>query len=582
MLALVALVVVVCPCTWVGGPFSLALALCLGVDVVWKTETQSAPWKARDSAAVTHVGGFGSAFILLTGGVGTTETPAPLLNDVWMSTTGRHWDQLPDAPWPGRYGHCMLVANGRDVLVFGGYDGNQTLTDAWVSTDGGSTFVEKGPVGWAPLALLTASVSHPSGFTYISADATRLSDGTVVAVLGMTPLRSGEVWFTQDSGGTWHKSAASVPWYERYDHQVVAFGDTLFMAGGIYYKTSHRLGDVWRDEGNLGASWVVASPAAQFGALSSLALLALDSSLLVLGGYDYDGELSSRVWVNVTRDALDVPAASVAKVDHQSVHWEEVTGVSGASVAPLATFGVTQDSSTQEVLIVGGTAGSVVVWRGSRPALWADRDCAKRHAVLCQAAPHSETVEVTVSSTSALWPGDHTVDVSTTSPFHPAGEVPTASSYTSAVVPTLSPRTAVVIDALIVDISWPFPVLGLAAGDFVVDTGPAAEMGRYLTPTGGDDASGSELWTLEVDVEWREGSVCPPGYTSSGVVSISAGVQDVICGREVGGAMTWEQASAACAPFHLATVDTEAALSFFSSLRTVSSMHYWSVDGVWL
>ncbi|MFN6085840.1 MAG: hypothetical protein ACK476_13060 [Fluviicola sp.] len=56
-------------------------------------------------------------------------------NEVWNSTDGINWTQLPDAPWPARHCSAWLV-NDSAMWVIGGDPQSGCLRDVWKSEDG--------------------------------------------------------------------------------------------------------------------------------------------------------------------------------------------------------------------------------------------------------------------------------------------------------------------------------------------------------------------------------------------------------------------------------------------------------------
>ena len=101
----------------------------------WLKVTERAPWAARGM-----IGGCAvlSGRMWLLGG-GTYDTPGQprrkLFNDVWSSVDGTQWTcHLEHAPWPARQYHEVTVFDNRLWILEGWNHGNRN--DVWCSSDG--------------------------------------------------------------------------------------------------------------------------------------------------------------------------------------------------------------------------------------------------------------------------------------------------------------------------------------------------------------------------------------------------------------------------------------------------------------
>jgi hypothetical protein len=84
-----------------------------------------APWAARRYHNVIEHNG--ELFVLAgIGGDGSSDK-----NDVWHSTDGESWQELPSTPWVERHAASAFVLNGR-LFVTGGTDNGQIQhNDVW-------------------------------------------------------------------------------------------------------------------------------------------------------------------------------------------------------------------------------------------------------------------------------------------------------------------------------------------------------------------------------------------------------------------------------------------------------------------
>jgi len=87
--------------------------------VNWTQATAGAPWHGRAAHAALA---FDNKLWVLGGGYyeGTwVDEHLVLLNDVWYSSDGATWTELPDTPWSPRSGHAAAVFKGK-LWIFGG------------------------------------------------------------------------------------------------------------------------------------------------------------------------------------------------------------------------------------------------------------------------------------------------------------------------------------------------------------------------------------------------------------------------------------------------------------------------------
>ncbi len=115
----------------------------------WERVLDRAPWSPRGmiGGAAVHQGR-----IWLLGG-GTYDTPAQpkrqFFSEVWSTADGKDWTRHVEfAPWAPRQYHDVAVFDGR-LWVTQGYDGRGNRKDVWHSTDG-VIWYELPGTPWAP------------------------------------------------------------------------------------------------------------------------------------------------------------------------------------------------------------------------------------------------------------------------------------------------------------------------------------------------------------------------------------------------------------------------------------------------
>jgi hypothetical protein len=87
--------------------------------VTWERHTESAPWAPRQYHDVAV---FDGRLWVLEGGDGRANR-----KDVWYSSDGANWRELPNTPWAPR--HAASVFTFRDALWM--VAGNNMFPDVW-------------------------------------------------------------------------------------------------------------------------------------------------------------------------------------------------------------------------------------------------------------------------------------------------------------------------------------------------------------------------------------------------------------------------------------------------------------------
>ncbi len=200
-----------------------------GVD--WEQATDDAGWSPRIASALVV---FKDRMWILGG----TENyyfgdSSSLKNDVWSSADGQTWDLVTaDAGWSPRAYHQAAVLNDK-LYVFGG--GNyvpeyEVLNDVWVTEDGEHWEQLTAAAPWSPRIWFSSAVYRDRMWVIGGASKP-----------GESWQNWGDVWYSQD-GVNWTELKTETTWKERHEHSVFVFQDKLWVAGG---HAQPLTSDVW-------------------------------------------------------------------------------------------------------------------------------------------------------------------------------------------------------------------------------------------------------------------------------------------------------------------------------------------------
>jgi len=463
-----------------------------------------------------------------------------ILSDVWRSHDGVIWNQASVDELPPRFSHSMVVLSDDTIVLMGGRH-EDIYNTVYTSADAGTSWSEYPTPAWPARTAFGACV---------------LADDTIVVAGGARwSQKYNDVWYSTSGGLAWSVATAEAAWSRRlhFGIAVVPHSDglgtgVLVVVGGKSHD-GRWLSDVWRDGGDRGATWTLVGVAAWPGRISMALFVAPGPRLVVVGGCSPYYHSVGDMWVSGTDFSTwtEVPTQ-----DWKTVSWD-------CQQAPI----VRSDGSI--IFSSGGTA-MTAVYQGTIPGLvWSSAECSSLHPAMCRAPPESTPISV---SLPAL-----TLESGVVPDTAPSREVLVQHAP---ITPKLVPRTPTVAHTAVVDITWSVHVSGVVADDFTVAiTGGGVETGRRL-----HSVVDSSDMVLEVDVTNdgdRAATPCPAGYTSSGPVRTLSGLDDIMCGRVVEEPLNRADANAACAPFSLATIESEAALAFFTGLRGVPMEQYWYV-----
>lgn len=150
------------------------------------------------------------------------------LSEVWRSEDGVEWEQLPDAPWPGRgmvLNSCVDTATNTVWMLGGGrlWD-KRCYQDVWKTTDGTDWELVNEDAPW------DAKLWHTVAWF----------DNKMWVVCGITTLTDNdETWYSED-GITWHE--IKYPKYLlRHAHATTVYDNALWMMTGINSNDSWKL-----------------------------------------------------------------------------------------------------------------------------------------------------------------------------------------------------------------------------------------------------------------------------------------------------------------------------------------------------
>lgn len=196
----------------------------------WALVSDSAGWSARCGAAIVEFKG--KMWIL----GGTTQYyyggESSLLNDVWYTEDGKHWEQATsDAGWPPRTFHQAVVLNDRIYVMGGGnYDpGYIGYNDVWSSADGVHWREETASAPWHDRIWFSSVVYKDHMW--------------VIGGWSNHPYKNwSDSWYSKD-GINWTKlEVRGRQWKERHEHSAFVFDNKLWIAGGMIPPL---VNDVW-------------------------------------------------------------------------------------------------------------------------------------------------------------------------------------------------------------------------------------------------------------------------------------------------------------------------------------------------
>jgi hypothetical protein len=210
--------------------------------LTWTPHPGDADWGER--IGQTHAF-FGGQLLMFGGLAYDTRT---VLNDVWRSSDGAHWERVGTAAWPPRLGATVVAFKDKLWLLGGGVhvgedrSPDRFVNDVWRSDDG---------VSWTEVTTAAPwpATDHPRAVVF--GDALYLLGGQGHA----------EVWRSPD-GVAWTQLTPAAAWGDRFDHGAQLFDGRLWVYGGEPAPRAVRrrdvpipaLNDVWYSQD--GVTWL--------------------------------------------------------------------------------------------------------------------------------------------------------------------------------------------------------------------------------------------------------------------------------------------------------------------------------------
>ena len=132
----------------------------------WQEVTDSAPWPARAGAALVVKGRY---MYLIGGEFGFVGFPPPYLNDVWRTADGVHWEEVTDpdtgAGWSPRPGHTCDVLRG-SIVCFGGFGQSTNPAEPFEPSNPMDIWVSRDGAQWRELEGPPWNASDPAEIKY--------------------------------------------------------------------------------------------------------------------------------------------------------------------------------------------------------------------------------------------------------------------------------------------------------------------------------------------------------------------------------------------------------------------------------
>jgi hypothetical protein len=316
-----------------------------------------------------------------------------LWNDVWESgDLGRSWRQVTaHAGWQAR-GYFQAVTKGGAMYVLGGqnlkagpppvcppnvFSCSDFFNDVWMSTDGVS-WEELPVVGarWAPRAGLSAI--EFKGWIYVLGG----GNGDDVAIGGSGRILFNDVWRSRD-GKNWEQVTANAPWGPRAGAAVVEKNGYMYLLGGEdgflceFGPTGPScpyFNDVWRSRD--GANWELVTMNADWSARPGHQCQVLFDTIVCFGGFGFPTDPSGSVaahpvdvwvsrdgmrWTKLETGPWNATSSANVKYDFDSL---VVTGGPGGLPPSIYTFGGDREAS---FIAPDPTLVDDDVWRFSQP-----------------------------------------------------------------------------------------------------------------------------------------------------------------------------------------------------------------------
>ena len=144
------------------------------------------------------------------------------LNDVWRSADGERWTMVAIGNrWGERRKHAV-VSHGGNLWLMGGWSGSDDYRDVWRSANGERWDLVTAVAGWQG-RIAHQVVSH-RGSLWVLGGMDRSAS---------PDIQLGDVWRSANGKEWFRVTISGNSWAARRVHQVVSYGDKLWLMGGL-------------------------------------------------------------------------------------------------------------------------------------------------------------------------------------------------------------------------------------------------------------------------------------------------------------------------------------------------------------
>lgn len=260
-------------------------------------------------------------------------------NDIWSSVDGINWvEEVESAAFSPRRGHQVVVYKNKMWLI-GGYS-SEKKNDVWSSSDG-ITWVEEISNAAFPARSQPEVVVHDNKLWLIAG-----SFGT----FGTSSFRYGnDVWSSVD-GVIWVQATSNAAFSGRIDHSVTSYNNKLWVIAGFGDKfggkTVDHMTDVWSSED--GRTWTRETSLATFPMRSGHQVVVYGDKLWLIGGGGYGNSEKGGVWSSedgVTWKEEEESWRFYKRRDHQSLVRDNKIWIVGGRVPGSSSIGNSQNDT---------------------------------------------------------------------------------------------------------------------------------------------------------------------------------------------------------------------------------------------
>lgn len=300
-------------------------------DSAWE-KLADGPWAAREGLMAVDT----PSGIVMTGGRKILGAYAG--NDVWRTSDGVTWEELPDAPFDGRAYHAMFYHNAC-VFVMGGqtvsFFGNPFYNDVWRSCDDGESWESLGTAPWPARAGIAFTIFNGNMIVAGGCHGSSIGDGR---------LFYNDVWSSPD-GKNWTQLAANASWLARSGARLVVFQQKLLLvAGEIGFTPDTQLGDIWIS--NDGTDWTLHAESPAFSKRSGHGVVVVRDEVFVIAGWhdnkclhDLYSSSDGVSWTMRSNTTWDCAADSCGKFDFWPVVVQDSAVLTLGGSNAYSTFG---------------------------------------------------------------------------------------------------------------------------------------------------------------------------------------------------------------------------------------------------